>query len=166
MPQEKLWDEAELAKYIKRELPGQELPPTWGKMLELAFDTWVEPGLTGPEFVVDFPRAISPLAKVSRRDPRETERFEFFIASMEIANGFSELNDPFDQRERFEAQLRQREQGDDEAQLLDEEFLTALEHGMAPATGEGIGIDRLVMLLTGAESIREVILFPQLRSRA
>jgi lysyl-tRNA synthetase class 2 len=126
----------------------------------------VEPELSGPVFVVDFPRAISPLAKVSRRDPRETERFELYIASMEIANGFSELNDPFDQRERFEAQLKQREQGDDEAQWLDEEFLVALEHGMAPATGEGIGIDRLVMLLTGAESIREVVLFPQLRTRS
>jgi len=163
---EEVWDQTKLARFLGRELPDQELPPTWSKMLELAFDTWVEPGLTGPVFVVDFPRAISPLAKVSRRDPRETERFELFIAAMEIANGFSELNDPFDQRERFEAQLREREQGDDEAQWLDEEFLAALEHGMAPATGEGIGIDRLVMLLTGAESIREVILFPQLRTRS
>jgi len=166
LPVDEVWDENALARYLRRELPGQEMPPTWGKMLELAFDTWVEPELSGPVFVVDFPRAISPLAKVSRRDPRETERFELYIASMEIANGFSELNDPFDQRERFEAQLKQREQGDDEAQWLDEEFLVALEHGMAPATGEGIGIDRLVMLLTGAESIREVVLFPQLRTRS
>jgi len=163
---EEIWDEAALKKFLKKELPDQDLPPTWGKKLELAFDTWVEPGLTGPIFVVDFPRAISPLAKESRRDPRETERFELYIASMEIANGFSELNDPFDQRERFESQLKQREQGDDEALWLDEEFLLALEHGMAPATGEGIGIDRLVMLFTGAESIREVILFPQLRFRS
>ncbi|HDP94312.1 MAG TPA: lysine--tRNA ligase [Candidatus Aminicenantes bacterium] len=163
---EDVWDKEALAGFLRRELPDQELPPTWEKMLESAFDTWVEPGLSGPVFVVDFPRAISPLAKVSRRDPRETERFELYIASMEIANGFSELNDPFDQRERFEAQLKQREQGDDEAQWLDEEFLLALEHGMAPATGEGIGIDRLVMLLTGAESIREVVLFPQLRTRS
>ncbi|MBN2400194.1 MAG: lysine--tRNA ligase [Candidatus Aminicenantes bacterium] len=162
---EQLWDEAELKKFIARQFPDEPLPPTFGKMLELMFDFYVEKNLIEPTFVINYPKAISPLSKMSRTDERETERFELYIAGMEIANGFSELNDPLEQRRRFEAQLQDREKGDDEAQLIDNNFLNALEYGMAPAAGEGIGIDRLVMLYTGAASIKEVILFPLLRPR-
>jgi lysyl-tRNA synthetase class 2 len=161
-----LWDENKLAEFIKNNISNEELPPTYGKMLELMFDHYVEPSLQEPIFVTYYPKAISPLSKKSRQDPRETERFELFIAGMEIANGFSELNDPIDQRSRFESQVKDREKGDDEAQVVDDEFITALEHGMAPAAGEGIGIDRLVMLYSGTNSIKEVILFPLLRPKA
>ncbi len=161
---EQLWDEASGQGAISRtHFPEEPLPPTFGKMLELLFDHYVEKTLVEPTFVTYYPKAISPLSKASRLDERETERFELFIAGMEIANGFSELNDPLEQRRRFEAQVRDRERGDDEAQLIDNNFLQALEYGMAPAAGEGIGIDRLVMLYTGAASIKEVILFPLLR---
>jgi lysyl-tRNA synthetase, class II len=160
-----LWDEEKLKTFIQENLPTEEVPPTFGKMLELMFDHYVEPCLQEPTFVTHHPKAISPLSKRSRQDPRETERFELFVAGMEIANGFSELNDPIDQRERFESQAKDREMGDDEAHVVDEDFLTALEHGMAPAAGEGIGIDRLVMLYSGTNSIKEVILFPLLRPR-
>jgi lysyl-tRNA synthetase, class II len=162
---DQLWDEEALRQHIARQFPAEPLPPTFGKMLELLFDFYVEKSLVEPTFVTHYPKAISPLSKASRLDDRETERFELFIAGMEIANGFSELNDPLEQRRRFEAQLQDREKGDDEAQLIDNNFLDALEHGMAPAAGEGIGIDRLVMLYTGAASIKEVILFPLLRPR-
>ncbi|HOW45009.1 MAG TPA: lysine--tRNA ligase [Candidatus Aminicenantes bacterium] len=162
---EELWDEAAVRGHIAQALPNEPLPPTYGKMLDLLFSHYVEDGLDEPTFVTYFPKAISPLSKASRLDERETERFELYIAGMEIANGFSELNDPLEQRRRFEAQARDRERGDDEAQLIDNGFLTALEHGMAPAAGEGIGIDRLVMLFTGAASIKDVILFPLLRPK-
>jgi lysyl-tRNA synthetase class 2 len=165
LPVEQLWDEAALQAHIRGLFPGVPLPPTFGKMLELLFDHYVEKDLVEPTFVTYFPKAISPLSKVSRLDERETERFELYIAGMEIANGFSELNDPLEQRRRFEAQVQDREKGDDEAQRIDNGFLQALEHGMAPAAGEGIGIDRLVMLFTGAASIKDVILFPLLRPR-
>ncbi len=160
---EQLWDEESVKSHIQKHFPEEPLPPTFGKMLELLFDFYVEKTLVEPTFVTYYPKAISPLSKVSRLDERETERFELFIAGMEIANGFSELNDPLEQRKRFEEQLRDRERGDEEAQLIDNNFLQALEYGMAPAAGEGIGIDRLVMLYTGAASIKEVILFPLLR---
>ncbi|MCP4218788.1 MAG: lysine--tRNA ligase [bacterium] len=163
VPVEDLWDEVKLKEFILSNIHGEELPPTYGKMLELMFDHYVEATLQEPTFVTYYPKIISPLSKVSREDARETERFEFFVAGMEIANGFSELNDPIDQRERFESQVKDREKGDDEAQLVDNDFLTALEHGMAPAAGEGVGIDRLVMLYSGTNSIKEVILFPLLR---
>jgi lysyl-tRNA synthetase class 2 len=162
---DELWDEEFLKKHIGRQFPDEPPPPTFGKMLELMFDFYVEKTLLEPTFVIHYPKAISPLSKVSRLDERETERFELYIAGMEIANGFSELNDPLEQRRRFEAQLQDREKGDDEAQLIDNNFLNALEYGMAPAAGEGIGIDRLVMLYTGAATIKEVILFPLLRPR-
>ncbi len=162
---EDLWDENKLGEFIKENIPIEELPPTYGKMLELVFDHYVEQSLQEPIFITYYPRAISPLSKKSRQDPRETERFELYIAGMEIANGFSELNDPLDQRNRFEAQVKDREKGDEEAQVIDNDFLMALEHGMAPAAGEGIGIDRLVMLYAGTHSIREVILFPLLRPK-
>lgn len=162
---EDLWDEGKLKAFIEKNLPAEDMPPTYGKMLELAFDHYVEASLQDPTYVTYFPKAISPLSKKSRQDSRETERFELYIAGMEIANGFSELNDPLDQRGRFEAQVKDREKGDDEAQLIDNDFLTALEYGMAPAAGEGIGIDRLIMLFSGADSIKEVILFPLLRPK-
>ncbi|HLP45916.1 MAG TPA: lysine--tRNA ligase [Candidatus Kapabacteria bacterium] len=162
---EDLWDEAKLKAFIEKNLPAEDMPPTYGKMLELVFDHYVESSLQEPTFVTYFPKAISPLSKKSRLDPRETERFELYIAGMEVANGFSELNDPLDQRGRFEAQVKDREKGDDEAQLIDNDFLTALEYGMAPAAGEGIGIDRLIMLYSGVDSIKEVILFPLLRPK-
>jgi lysyl-tRNA synthetase class 2 len=163
---EDLWDEEKLKAFIEDHIPEEDIPPTYGKMLELMFDHYVEPSLQEPTFVTYYPKVISPLSKRSRGDERETERFELYIAGMEVANGFSELNDPIDQRNRFEGQVKDREKGDDEAQVIDEDFLTALEYGMGPAAGEGIGIDRLIMLYSGTNSIKEVILFPLLRPKA
>lgn len=137
----------------------------WGQALEAAFAARVEDTLIQPIHVTGFPRDISPLAKAERRDPRLVERFETYIYGWEIANAFSELNDPQDQRERFEAQMQARAAGDEEAQLLDEDYVTALEYGLPPCGGLGIGIDRLVMLLTDSPSIRDVIAFPTLRPR-
>src|SRR5580692_8986075 len=137
----------------------------WGQALEAAFAARVEDTLIQPIHVTGFPRDISPLAKADRTDPRLVERFETYIYGREIANAFSELNDPIDQRRRFEAQMRARAAGDEEAQLLDEDYVTALEYGLPPCGGLGIGIDRLVMLLTDSPSIRDVIAFPTLRPR-
>lgn len=138
---------------------------TRGKALSEIYEELVEPTLVSPVFVTDHPIDISPLAKKREDDPRYTYRFELIIGGREIANAFSELNDPIDQRERFEAQAALRAQGDDEAHRMDEDFLRALEHGMPPTGGMGIGIDRLVMLLTNQSSIRDVILFPTMRPK-
>ena len=134
-----------------------------GKLLDEVFKAFLEPHLIQPTFVLDYPRALSPLAKAHRRDPRLTERFELFVQGRELANAFSELNDPDDQRARFEDQVRQRQAGDADAQQYDADFIRALEYGMPPAGGIGIGLDRLLMLLAGQPSIRDVILVPAMR---
>ncbi|MBQ5467495.1 MAG: lysine--tRNA ligase [Oscillospiraceae bacterium] len=138
--------------------------PTWGNALYACFDQKVEEHLIQPTFITMYPVEVSPLTKRSPADPRLTERFEFFIAHSEMGNAYSELNDPLDQRARFVKQMEQRDRGDDEAEMIDEDFLTAMEYGMPPTGGMGIGIDRCVMLLTGADTIREVILFPTMKN--
>ena len=136
---------------------------TWGNALYACFDQRVEEKLIQPTFITMYPVEVSPLTKASPEDPRLTERVELFVCHSELANAYSELNDPIDQRARFMKQLELRDRGDDETEMLDEDFLTALEYGMPPTGGMGIGIDRAVMLLTGADSIREVILFPTMK---
>ena len=138
-------------------------PP--GKILMAVFDELVEKKLVQPTFVTHYPVAVSPLSRRSGADPDIVDRFELYISGREIANAFSELNDPADQRERFLAQIRQREAGDDEAHEMDEDYIRTLEYGMPPTAGEGIGIDRLIMLFTDSASIRDVILFPLLRNK-
>lgn len=140
-----------------------EEPGDWGRSLEALWGELVEPKLINPTFITHHPFSISPLARQNAADPKVTDRFELVVGGMELANAFSELNDPIDQRERFEAQAKRRESGDEEAPEVDEDFLRALEYGMPPTAGEGIGIDRLVMLLTNSPSIRDVVLFPQLK---
>ncbi|MEJ5347892.1 MAG: lysine--tRNA ligase [Desulfosoma sp.] len=134
-----------------------------GKLLTKIFDLVVEPKLVQPTFITHYPLEVSPLSRKNDQEPHLTDRFELFIAGREMANAFSELNDPRDQRERFRRQVEARDAGDEEAHLMDEDYIRALEYGMPPAAGEGIGIDRMVMLFTDSPSIRDVILFPHLR---
>jgi len=144
-------------------IEGLEPNAAYGKIIFECFDQAVQPKLVDPVFVTQHPTEVSPLARPNLEDPRFTDRFELFVAGVEVANAFSELNDAEDQRRRFEAQLELKKSGDFEAMELDEDFITALEYGLPPTGGQGIGIDRLVMILTGSDSIRDVILFPQMR---
>ena len=136
---------------------------TGGRLQDEVFRVFLEPELVQPTFVLDYPKPLSPLAKEHRSDPALTERFELFIGGKELANAFSELNDPDDQRRRFEDQVRQRAAGDQEAHTFDADYIRALEYGMPPAGGVGIGIDRLLMIVADQPSIRDVILFPAMR---
>jgi lysyl-tRNA synthetase class 2 len=136
-----------------------------GKLQIELFEKTVESKLTKPTFITAYPTEVSPLARKNNEDPFITDRFEFFVGGREIANGFSELNDPEDQAERFQQQVEEKVAGDQEAMHYDEDYLTALEYGMPPTAGEGIGIDRLVMFLSDSSTIRDVILFPHMRSK-
>jgi lysyl-tRNA synthetase class 2 len=146
---------------------GLELPvkedATAGTLLAAIFEEVAESKIQGPTFVTEYPIEVSPLSRANDSRPHVVDRFELIVRGREIANAFSELNDPLEQRRRFEQQLRAREKGDESAHAMDEDYLRALEYGMPPAAGEGIGVDRLVMLFTDSPSIRDVILFPQLR---
>lgn len=135
----------------------------YGKLLTEVFDAVAEPELWQPTFITQYPTEVSPLSRKNDQDENVVDRFELFVVGRELANAFSELNDPDDQRERFVKQLVEKEAGDEEAHAMDEDYIRALEYGLPPTAGEGIGIDRLVMLLTNSQSIRDVILFPQMR---
>jgi lysyl-tRNA synthetase class 2 len=154
---------AALAGTSAERLLGESYP---GKAIATLFEGLAEPHLIQPTIIYDFPLAVSPLSKIKPGEPEWVERFEFYIGGFEVGNAFSELNDPDDQRRRFEAQLLERERGDDEAHAMDEDYVRALGYGLPPTAGEGVGIDRLTMVLTGAKSIRDVILFPLLRPQA
>jgi lysyl-tRNA synthetase class 2 len=158
-------DAGRLKRFMEERGVDHSADHTWAQAVDHVLSHFVEPNLTDPTFLTDYPVELSPFAKRSPSDPGLVERFEAFAAGVEIANGYSELNDPVDQRARFEEAVRAREAGDEEAPPIDEDYLLAMEYGMPPTCGVGIGIDRLVMLLRGKRSIREIILFPALRDR-
>jgi lysyl-tRNA synthetase class 2 len=146
-------------------LAPDKKPRTYGKALDVIFDRFVKDNVVQPTFIINPPREISPLAKTSRENPEEAERFELLVAGMEVANAFSELTDPAEQRARFEEQAEEKKKGEEESHPVDMEYVEALEYGLPPTGGEGIGIDRLTMILANRRSIREVILFPLLRPK-
>ncbi len=162
-------DNYETKKELKEKAKdlGIEVEKEWGKdkIIDEIFKEKVRPNIVGPTFVMDYPIELSPLAKKKKDNPNYTERFQLLVSGLEVCNAFSELNDPFDQEERFKKQQALRDQGDEEAQKLDKDFLEALKYGMPPTAGEGIGIDRLVSILTNKKNIKEVILFPTMRSK-
>ena len=155
---------SDLYKFLKDSNVKIDKNANYGNLIDKVFSNYVEPNLINPTFIINFPKEISPLAKTHRENNNLVERFELFIGGMEIANSFTELNDPVDQLKRLEAQLELRAKGDKEAQIIDYSFVEAMEIGMPPTGGVGVGIDRLVMLLTGNTSIKDVILFPAMRS--
>jgi lysyl-tRNA synthetase class 2 len=163
VPEEVLSDEEKACALAKKHGANLKGGEPLGKLLNELFEALVEPNLIQPTFITDYPTDISPLSKKRDDNPDFVERFELFVVGRELANAFSELNDPLDQKERFLRQVSEREAGDEEAHQMDDDFIRALEYGMPPAAGEGIGIDRLVMLLSGSSSIRDVILFPQMK---
>jgi lysyl-tRNA synthetase class 2 len=162
-----LYPKADLLR-AKIQEKGIQVDPkkNWAKLVDELVSTYVEPNLNQPCFLVDYPVSLSPLAKTKPDNDRVVERFEAFAGGFEIANAFTELNDPIEQRKRFQEQIQEREGYGEEEWTVDEDFLLAIEYGMPPTGGLGIGIDRLVMVLTNQQSIREVILFPQLKERA
>jgi len=162
--EEQLKDRATIERVLKQLHADFDPRLPIGNLIGLLFETVAEEHLIQPTFIYDYPIELSPLSKQKASDPSLVERFELYIGGMEIANGYSELNDPVDQRERFLSQLEARERGDEEAHQMDEDYIRALSYGMPPTAGEGIGVDRLTMLLTNSTSIRDVILFPHLRS--
>tara|TARA_B100001996_G_scaffold302166_1_gene242756 strand:- start:387 stop:1253 length:867 start_codon:yes stop_codon:yes gene_type:complete len=157
-------DSKDLHKFLKDSNIKIEKNANYGNLIDKVFSHFVEPNLIQPTFIINFPKEISPLAKTHRENEKLVERFELFIGGMEIANSFTELNDPIDQLERLNNQLELRAKGDEEAQVVDHSFIEAMEIGMPPTGGVGVGIDRLAMLLTGNTSIKDVILFPAMRS--
>jgi lysyl-tRNA synthetase, class II len=158
---ESLMLQYEMYYHSQKRLCSDQDPP--GKKIAALFEAVAEEHLVQPTIIYEFPTAVSPLSKQKPDEPEWTERFEIYAGQMEISNGFSELNDPEDQRRRFEAQLQERERGDDEAHQMDEDYIRALSYGMPPTGGVGVGVDRLCMLLTDSHTIRDVILFPLLR---
>lgn len=163
IPRDIIENQAKLEQFLKDSKIDVESNLTYGKILALAFDNFVESKLISPTFITEFPIEISPLARRSDEDSSIADRFELFIGGKELSNGFSELNDPLDQLERFKLQVAEKDKGDEEAQYMDEDYVWALGYGMPPVAGQGIGIDRLVMLLTNNKSIKDVVLFPAMK---
>jgi lysyl-tRNA synthetase class 2 len=163
VPDEAITDRDKAFAWAREKKLDVKAGDSLAKILDEIFKEFIEPELVQPTFIIDYPVELSPLAKRKKDNQELVERFELFITSREIANAFSELNDPADQKQRFLKQVEAKKQGDEEAHWMDEDYVRALEYGMPPAAGEGIGIDRLVMLLTNSSSIRDVILFPQLK---
>ena len=166
VPDDILDDLEQVKAYAKNHHITLEKSDNLGKLWGKLFDHFVETTLVQPTFIIDYPLELSPLSKKKEDDPSLVERFELFVGRKELANAYTELNDPIDQKQRFEEQVLQKEAGDDEAHAMDSDFIRALEYGLPPTAGEGIGIDRLVMMFTNAQSIRDVIFFPQLKKEA